>query len=62
MTIFLSTLRDAAFHDRVICVDCGSPQPDDSDPEIHVCAFCDSPEIESAARVLSIYEAVDDGS
>lgn len=58
--ILLSSLREHAFWDRVVCLSCGAPQPDDTDPEEHNCLYCSSEEIVDAQAALTIFLLIDD--
>lgn len=58
----LSTLREHAFWDRVVCLSCGAAQPDDTDPEEHDCLYCSSEEIVDARAALTIFSLIDDDS
>lgn len=62
MTIPLSSLRESAFWDRIVCLSCGAVQPDDTDPEEHNCLFCSSEEVVSASAALTIFLLIDDDS
>lgn len=59
MTIPLSSLREASFWDKVVCLSCGGIQPDDTDPDDHDCLFCSSPDIFPASVALKIFSSID---